>query len=400
MKLKQLIDSARVNVFESARFYYWVLWVLIGYSILREIVQKSALVYNETVFIMPREIIGILFFVFALCSIISTWLLRKQIDKKFFVFVGILVGVSGINEVRFALTSTSYDVIVSLTQGQLYYVTKIIFPFLFLGFWPLLDEHNTRTAAFIETIEKLFLINAGFLLTGGLLLGLPISESYPLSGRWGYNGLLLDRVVTQFIYGLLLLHTWRPEKPFDLKSLLYLICLLVSGQKAGFLWVGLFFLIDVIKRPLWRTTIVGLSLFFVPIFPYIVKQLIPFSTFWKNVSKDYGAWEILFSTRNTNVLRVWGNNKNETNCLDVLFGGIARFPSDIEMLPFDVFIYFGAFGLIASTWFFLKWVSSWKWAIPLIVTCFAGGVFGSIIMILLYGFFKMSSLTFKNKLKH
>ena len=257
-----------------------------------------------------------------------------------------------------------------------------------------------RTKSFIQFIEKLFLINAGFILVGGLLVGLPILESYPLSGRWGYDGLLLDRVVTQLVYGLLLLHNWSPNKPFDWKNLVFIICLLISGQKAGFLWVGLFFLIVVIKRPLWRTTLIGLSLSFVAFFPFIIKQLIPFSTFWRNVFEDYGAWGILFSTRNNAVLRIWENTKNDTHYLDVLLGGTARFPSDIEMLPFDIFIYFGAFGLIASTWFFLKWVSSWKWAIPLIVTCFAGGVFGSIKMILLYGFFKMSSLAFKNKLKH
>ena len=398
--LQRLIYSARVNVFESARFYYFMLWVLIGYNIIRNLVQKSTLVYNERVFIMPREIIGIWFFVFALCSITSAWLLRKEIDKKFFVFVGVLVGVSCINEVRFALTYTSYDVIMSLTQGQLYYVAKIIFPFLLLGFWPLLDEHCTRTTAFIQTIEKLFIINAGFILFGGLLLGIPILESYPLSGRWGYDGLLLDQVSTQLIYGLLLIHTWRPERPFEWKSIVYIICLLVSGQKAGGFWVGLFFFIVVIKHPFWRATIIGLTLSFVTFFPYIVKQLVPFSAFWSNAYEDYGAWGVLFSTRNIAVLKVWEENKNDSNYLDILIGGIERFPSDIEMLPLDVFIYFGAVGLIASAWFLVKWVSSWKWSIPLMVCCFAGGIFGSIIMVLLYGFFKMSSLAFKNKFKH
>lgn len=397
--INNLIYKTRVNVFENARFYYYLLWVLISYIIIREVVQKTALVYYDMIFIMPREIIGVLFFVFSFCTIVSTWLLRNQIDKKYFVFVGALVIISFVNEIRFSLTSTNYDIISSITYGQLYYAAKIIFPFLFLGFWPLLDEHKARTTNFIHLLEKLFLINAGVLLFGGVLLGLPVLESYPLTGRWGYCGLLLDRVVTQFSYGLLLLYTWRPEKPLAWKSLVFIICLLVSGQKAGFLWVGLFLLVVVIKHRLFRATAVGLCLSFVAFFPLIIRRLVSLSPFWRDVYENSGAWAVLFSTRNNAVLKFWEKAKIDTNYLDILLGGTARFPSDIEMLPFDIFIFFGVVGLISSMWFLVKWVNSWRWGVPLMVACFSGGVFGSPSMTLFYGLFLLSSLVFENKAK-
>ena len=106
--LQRLIHNARVSVFESARFYYWVLWVLIGYSIVREVIQKFTLVYHTEPYIFPREIVGVLFFVFAFCSIISAWFLRKKIDKNILIFVATISIISLINELRFALEVNEY----------------------------------------------------------------------------------------------------------------------------------------------------------------------------------------------------------------------------------------------------------------------------------------------------
>ncbi len=61
--LQRLIHSARVNVFESARFYYGILWVLIGYTIVREFVQKSAWVFwGENFLCRGKLLVGCFFF--------------------------------------------------------------------------------------------------------------------------------------------------------------------------------------------------------------------------------------------------------------------------------------------------------------------------------------------------
>ena len=81
MNIQAITTYTRKHVFESARFYYSVLWILIGYAIVREVVQKSAWVFWGEKFLMPREIIGILFFLFACCILLSAWFLRNKIEK-------------------------------------------------------------------------------------------------------------------------------------------------------------------------------------------------------------------------------------------------------------------------------------------------------------------------------
>ena len=388
--LQRLIHSARANVFESTRFYYGLLWVLIGYSIVREVIQKFTLVYHTEPYILPREIVGVLFFVFAFCSTISAWFLRKKIDKNILIFVSIISIISLINELRFALEIKEYSLRDSLTTGQLYYVAKIIFPLLFLGFWSLLDNEKIRTAFMIRLIESLFLINAGLILFGGILAEISLMESYPLSGRWGYCGLLLDRVTTQLAYGLLLLHNWSPNKPFYWKNFVFIICLLVSGQKAGFLWLGLFIVFVVIRSSVLRNAIVLLAAAIFAFIPYYIKLLVGLSPFWEKVYEKHGILGVVFSLRNELLWSVFESEKENTSITEVLFGGISRFPTRIEFLPLDLFIYFGFVGLVFFIWFLTYWISPWKWSIPLVVACFAGGVMGSALAVVFLGLFMLN----------
>lgn len=379
-----------MNVFESARFYYGLLWLLIGYSIVREVIQKFTLVYHTEPYIFPREIVGVLFFIFITFSIISAWFLRKKIDKNIFIFVATISIISLINEIRYALETNEYNLNDSLTTGQLYYVAKIIFPLLFLGFWSLLDNEKIRTAFMIRSIESLFLLNAGLIFFGGILADIPLMESYPLSGRWGYCGLLLDRVTTQLAYGLLLLHNWSPNKPFYWKNLVFIICLLVSGQKAGFLWLGLFIVFVVIRSGVLRTAIVLLAAAIFAFIIYYIKALIGLSPFWEKVYLEHGIYGSVFSLRNELLRSVFESEKEITTITELFFGGISRYPTRIEFLPLDLFIYFGFVGLVFFIWFLTNWIYPWKWSIPLVVACFAGGVMGSALAVVFLGLFMLN----------
>ena len=349
--------------------------------------QKSAWVFWGEKFLMPREIIGILFFLFACCVLLSAWFLRNKIEKKFYVFLGSILVLSVFNELRYMLNTENYSIIKSFTTSQGYYVAKIIFPSLFFGFWPIIDTDKSYTQKFIQVLEVLFLINAGLLIFGGLVGGLPIMESYPLSGRWGYSGVLMNRVETQLVYGLLLLYTWKPENPFDWKSLVFILCILISGKKAGFLWMGLFLFIVVLKKPVWRLMLVGGSVSFVALFPFIVKKTVGIFPFWENVYKTYGTWGIFFSTRNHTIADILENTQNTRTWVDWLFGGVSRYPLDIEMLPLDLLLFFGMIGVGVSFWFLASWTASSKWGIPILVACVAGGLIGYPTMFLVYGMF-------------
>ena len=59
--LQRLIHNARVNVFESARFYYWMLVVLTSYFLLNRFLQKLSYVYLDDRWTQLKVGEGVLF---------------------------------------------------------------------------------------------------------------------------------------------------------------------------------------------------------------------------------------------------------------------------------------------------------------------------------------------------
>ena len=82
--LQRLIQSSRVNVFESARFYYWLLIVLTSYFLLSRFLQKLSFIYLDDLWIELKVGEGILFGLAYLVFLISAWFLRKKIPVYVF----------------------------------------------------------------------------------------------------------------------------------------------------------------------------------------------------------------------------------------------------------------------------------------------------------------------------
>ena len=383
--LKLLTQSAIKNVFESARFYYYLLWCLVGYSMLREIVQKSSLVYRSEPIFLPREIIGSLFFVFAFCSTISFLMNnRKWVGKLSFFVVIILISLT--NEIRAAINFEKYSFYYSVFSGQLYYVIKVIFPLMFFNFWTRLDYKTSFSKKFISVLETLFIINA-VLIFFGALFGVTLMESYPLSIRWGYCGILMHRAETQFVYGFLLLYNLNTKKPISWKAILFAVCMLMSGQKSVFLWFALILFFVVLKKLSYRVMLISVIAFASAIFPLILEKLINFSIFWRSVYDDYGVWGVFFSTRDIAFLDVMKSALNEKGIVDWAIGNISRYPFDVEMLIIDLFVFFATIGVLVFLWFLKTWLPTWKWSIPIFVVCLVGGIFGIGLTLIIYGVF-------------
>ncbi|GIR81373.1 MAG: hypothetical protein CM15mP83_0990 [Flavobacteriaceae bacterium] len=60
--LQRLIHSARANVFESARFYYWVLMVLITHAFTRQVVDKYLAVDSLNDMLFSKQLTAYLYF--------------------------------------------------------------------------------------------------------------------------------------------------------------------------------------------------------------------------------------------------------------------------------------------------------------------------------------------------
>ena len=137
--LQRLIHSARVNLFESARFYYWILVVLTSYFLLNRFLQKLSFVYLDNRWIELKVGEGILFGLAYVVILISAWFLRKKIPHYVFWCWGGLVFIFLINEFRFAWGNADYSLIESLTKSQGYYTAKFTMPLLFWGVWSVLE---------------------------------------------------------------------------------------------------------------------------------------------------------------------------------------------------------------------------------------------------------------------
>ena len=117
--LQRLIHSAKVNVFESARFYYGVLVVLTSYFLLNRFLQKLSYVYLDDRWTELKIGEGFLFAVAYGFLLISAWYLRRKIPRYVFGCWGGIVLIFLVNEFRFAWSFPDVTT----------YVTKILEPF-------------------------------------------------------------------------------------------------------------------------------------------------------------------------------------------------------------------------------------------------------------------------------
>ena len=102
-----------------------------------------------------------------------------------------------------------------------------------------------------------------------------------------------------------------------------------------------------------------------------------FSPFWETVYKSSGAWGVISSTRINLLILAYERFLLEKSIINLLFGGWIRYPDYVEMLFFDITMYYGFIGLVLYIIFFYKVISKWKLLIPLIVACLAGGLYES-----------------------
>ena len=114
--------------------------------------------------------------------------------------------------------------------------------------------------------------------------------------------------------------------------------------------------------------------------PYVIKL----SSFWENVYNKHGVWGVLLSLRNENIEKVWGIISLQLSSFNVMFAGAIRYPMRIEMMLFDILIFFGVLGLFLFVFLVFKIIPSWKWSIPIIVACFVGGIYEAPLGMLVY----------------
>lgn len=372
--LQRLIHSVRLKIFESARFYYWVLIVLTSYTLLNRFLNKLSFVYLDHAWNELKIGEGILFGLAYGIILISAWLLRKKIPRYVFGCWGGIVLIFLINEFRFAWGSPDYSLIESLTKSQGYYTAKFTMPLLFWGVWSVLKNANHYGGLFVHKLLGFLTINA-VLIIAGALLGVSLFESYPLSGRWGYSGLLLHGSFHNVVYGIFLLYLLEQKKKAWGYIVLFCLALLLLGQKAGLLYVLLIFTLGVVTNRYLQWGIISSCLVLLCSATLWLQYIVSFSPFWENAYNKHGVWGVLLSLRNELFENIWGIISPQLSVFNVMFGGAVRFRTRVEMMPFDILIYFGVLGLLLFVIQLYKIVPNLKWSIPILVSCFGGGIY-------------------------
>ena len=381
--LQQLIHNARVNVFESARFYYWMLIVLTSYFLLNRFLQKLSFVYLDNRWIELKVGEGILFGLAYGFILISAWLLRKKIHRYVFLCWSGIVLIFLINEFRFAWGNPNYNLVESLTISQGYYTAKFTMPLLFWGVWSVLKNANHYGVVFVNQLVVFLTINAVFIISGAVF-GVSLLESYPLSDRWGYSGFLWHLSFHCASYGVLLIYLLQKEHKQWVAIFLFGLALMLLGQKAGILYLMLIFTFVVIKNKSLRTTILISSIVGLISAPFWMPIVVGFIPFWEQVYRDHGVWGLIFSLRNENIHELFFNSDMRVLFIDWIVGGQSRYPIRIEMMPFDLLLFSGVLGVFIAGVFIYKMVPSWSWFIPVLVACFSGGLYEAPVVMVIY----------------
>ena len=388
--LQRLIHSARVNVFESARFYYWVLMVLTFHLVARHSLIKILLVNGEAEWYTSKVITALLYGLVYGCCIISAIFLRLRISKLFLSTWLIISCISVFNEFGFYLGDpNTYDFISSISSGQGFMNIRITFPILFLGIWreimPLDFSKNI-----LKLLLNIVLVNA-VCVCAGAILNLGLFDSYPNSGRWGYSG-FLARGYSVILSGVFLIDLLSFRRGSKIQVLLLILALIGSGTKAGLLYLGLTVFIVVIRSRKIRILILGcLGLLLATILKWL-PWIVSLSDFWSLVYEKHGVFGVISSLRNENLIRLKEMLQSDYEFLSILVGGVVRSEELwVEILPVDLFLFFGAIGLICWIVFFISWIPNWKSSIPLLVAVFSGTLLAAPMAVIIWGLWLSNS---------
>ena len=137
--LQRLIHSARVNVFENSRFYYWVLWTVVGYSILNQSTRKFLWVMFDKQY--PPNLAGIIVYSLTGAALIISFLtLLKAIRKDLIFYMVLLSFLVLIQSLIFTTAFDWWSFSDFFINNNGFYLLKYLFPFLFPSVWVELNK--------------------------------------------------------------------------------------------------------------------------------------------------------------------------------------------------------------------------------------------------------------------
>jgi len=192
----------------------------------------------------------------------------------------------------------------------------------------------------------------------------------------GYNGLLFHNSINSIFYGIGLIFILEKQKKEWLLIFLFSLTLLLLGQKGGMFYLALIVCFAWIKNKTLHVGFLVVGGLLLLTVQYWIPFIVQYNLFWRNVYEKHGTWGVFFSLRNENIETIFSTTQN-FEVINFIAGGIVRFPTRVEIMPFDILLFFGIIGLFLNVLYYWKWPTKKIWYIPLVVACLGGGLYES-----------------------
>ncbi|WP_157515075.1 hypothetical protein [Gaetbulibacter saemankumensis] len=277
-------------------------------------------------------------------------ILKKGIkDKKLITYLLMLIGLSAISMVNIPFNLNDiFDKLYVLNK----YLFLSVFAVAFLSF-----EEDIRIKIIIQirnTILVLGIIN-GLFMVFGLISQWEILKAYPNTHRFGYNGFLLKTSEASYLYILLIITTYYDyflNKKNGILCLYFVAISFFLGTKAVWLFVTLLvsihFLLHKKKQLRYIYSICIMTCFLVFYFfnDFIIRTVVSLFSFGPEIYNKHGFITFITSTRDLLLINTLNHLKEYGTYIIYFFGGINLKNFGVEFEFVDLFLFFGAFGLI------------------------------------------------------
>lgn len=357
-----------------------------------EIIAKTSNIYFDSKLYRVSGGVKLVFEIILIYSLVTNLKRQKFLIYPLSFLICYFIG-------HFSLGKSFLDLFSEWTFGNLYFLNSFLFIFLFIANVEILGLRKETFPIVLKIFEKVILVNSALILLG-LLFEIELFKTYPLSTRFGYNGVFAKNGEVSYFYMILISILYYNIIVNQRKSILKFIFIvttsIVLGKKVMIFYLvllGLFHLFFVYKgKRIIKPVVLVVVMTGVYFKNIIINVILNYSSFWANVHSEFGLLGALTSTRSLLLQNSIEHINNNWGLFNYFFGGINYLQHKVEFDFVDIFLFFGFFGttiyiLFLKNYFFHKEDKIKNYILTLILICsfFSGGLFFSVSsMLILY----------------
>lgn len=306
--------------------------------------------------------------------------------------------------------------------NDLYYNLYTHNAFLFSPFFAIVlkntNNYHIVIKKNIDFLKKISLINMVFILLG-FFLEIEIFKSYPLTERFGYNGLLSSSSsASYFFIASILVFYIDYFHSKDKKTLLILLINILASLFVGTKTIWFFLLLLILihfcflvskKALIINRAIVLLLLSIIVILKEKIKLfIVSLFNFGQKIYDEHGFITVITSTRDLYLKKVIAYYSENASFNNFLFGGFNVFDIRVEFEFINLFVFYGLIGFLTYIYILKTLYKNVLKSFPIIsifiaviiTVSLSGGffysVFSSIVIYLAFQYFHIKNKQFKS----